>query len=1140
MKKIIIISLIIFVLYLAIVVGVGFLVHFAGTKLILFCVILGLVGAAALVIFLFWKKQQLAAKGTVLEANAMEADALSQLVKAADTRLKASPGAAKSLAGMPLVYVLGDENAGKTQTVLQSGLEAELLSGLVHRDGLVAPTTQANIWFTSQAAVVEAGGALLKQPGLWQRLVRLTQPNKLGAAMSKGALQPTRAAVLCVSIERIIASNSQESIAALARMMSERLRLLSQTLGISLPIYVLFTKLDTIPSFADYVATLTDEEIRSPLGALLTPVDAAGGMYAEQATSQIAQRFDELCYSLAEFRLEVLSRGGQADKLAKAYEFPRELRKMRQTIVDMLVELGRPSQLGVNPFLRGFYFVGMRARVVEETIAAAPSAAAPAADAGATRIFSFNAMQQAAAPAQAQRTSRRVPQWVFLGHLFPGVIFRDRSALDTSRASTKVSAVKRILIGAVAACFFLYFVMLTISYFHNAELESKLKAAAAQPVSSVKNGDAASIMDLQNLEQLRLIFAEIAGYKKDGAPLSYRWGLYPGDKLYNAACQAYGSHFATLLLTPTQTNILQKFAALPAVPAPTDEYTATYRPLRAYLITTSNPDKSTTDFEPEALLQAWVAGRSVSSDATDLARAQFTTYAETLPEPGSCMAKLGGSVHMVPVTSARAYLNHFQGIEAVYLSMKAAADKKFPSIRFNDKYPGSIRYVVDAYEVEGAFTKPGYDFMQKAFANPREYTSGEEWVLGPNSGQGIDPATVSTQLPPRYVNDYLNAWRAYMKAAHVVPGGSWAETKEKLHQLDSPASALGELFTLVSQNTDIKANPDIAKAFAAPQAVVPPTSTVLPQPYMAGLSQLESAIDGMLLTPGAATDPTAAGPVINAAGLASQSVSTIRGGFNPPDPTGNTDSLSEALLYAPIRSVEALAKTAPAAAAGGGAKTLCTQLAPIFNKFPLNPDSREDASLQELSSAFGPQGMVSKYVESQSKLVVLAGSQYIPAPGSTVTLNPAFLQFLNKTQAFSQAFFPAGGTGPKVEFSLVQEATPNLAPATLAIDGNTLATAGTTKSFTWVSSPTSQIHLNASGGSNMPASGTWSLFHFAYDFAKHPAPNRLEFIFQMNGHTSTNEKGVALDYKFDANGPGAPLLNPSYMHSLHCVTKVAQ
>ena len=349
MKKIVWLSVLVFVLYLALIVGIGFLVHLSGSHLLLFCIILGLLGAAALAIFLIFKKRQLDAQGPVLDASAIESDALAQLVKAADARLKQSPGAAKSLAAMPLIYLLGDDNSGKTQTVLQSGLEAELLAGEVHRDGMVAPTQLANLWFTSQAALVEAGGTMLKQPGLWQRLVRSTQPNKYSTAVSKGALQPTRCAVLCVSVERILATNSPESVKALAQMLNERLRLLSQTLGISLPVYVLFTKLDSIPSFADYVANLTDEEVRQPLGALLTPVSASTGMYAEQSAAQTAARFDELCYSLSEYRLEVLSRGGQADKLAKAYEFPRELRKLRQTIVDMLVDVGRPSQLAVNP-----------------------------------------------------------------------------------------------------------------------------------------------------------------------------------------------------------------------------------------------------------------------------------------------------------------------------------------------------------------------------------------------------------------------------------------------------------------------------------------------------------------------------------------------------------------------------------------------------------------------------------------------------------------------------------------------------------------------------------------------------------------------------------------------------------------------
>ena len=64
----------------------------------------------------------------------------------------------------------------------------------------------------------------------------------------------------------------------------------------------------------------------------------------------------------------------------------------------------------------------------------------------------------------------------------------------------------------------------------------------------------------------------------------------------------------------------------------------------------------------------------------------------------------------------------------------------------------------------------------------------------------------TSQLPGRYQTDFINAWRAYLKAAHVVQGEGWNDIKDKLHQLDSPASYLGALFMLLSQNTDVANN----------------------------------------------------------------------------------------------------------------------------------------------------------------------------------------------------------------------------------------------------------------------------------------------------------------------------------------------
>src|ERR1019366_1662309 len=138
---------------------------------------------------------------------------------------------------------------------------------------------------------------------------------------------------------------------------------------------------------------------------LLSSLDTGSGLYTEQATTQLSARFDQLVYALSEFRLDILSRSGELQELARAYEFPRDLRKLRTGIVSFLAEVARPSQIGVNPFLRGFFFTGMRAHMVEDIVDVGPARIQPTAipEAGATRVFSLAGLQAAQAPSPQRR-----------------------------------------------------------------------------------------------------------------------------------------------------------------------------------------------------------------------------------------------------------------------------------------------------------------------------------------------------------------------------------------------------------------------------------------------------------------------------------------------------------------------------------------------------------------------------------------------------------------------------------------------------------------------------------------------------------------------------------------------------------------
>jgi type VI protein secretion system component VasK len=150
-------------------------------------------------------------------------------------------------------------------------------------------------------------------------------------------------------------------------------------------------------------------------------------------------------------------------------------------------------------------------------------------------------------------------------------------------------------------------------------------------------------------------------------------------------------------------------------------------------------------------------------------------------------------------------------------------------------------------------------------------------------------------------------------------------------------------------------------------------------------------------------------------------------------------------------------------------------------------------------------------------------------PATGVEINPDFLRFFNAAEKVSSALFPGGTTQPTLTFTLTEGKT--VPDAVLNIDGQQVA-AGKTAPFRWVSQPTSKITLTSSLNSTT-YSGPWSVFHLGLD-ASLPSLNSFVFGLGPNGHISET-------VRFDAEGSGAPLLNPSFMGQLqHCVASVAK
>ena len=1125
--------------------GLAYLLHLQGVAAVVFIVLILLAGIAAAVVILvlhFRAKKREGREGDAAGATG-EVDVL---LNDANRKLRESQQGAKTLDALPLIYLLGETGAAKTTLVVRSGLDPELVAGTASRDGESAPTPVLNLWFTKLAAILEAGASVRQSNALLTRMIERTRPKAYRSAFGTGAA--ARAAIVCVSAEQLLLADGGASLMAAARATGAQLREISRLLGTTLPVYVIVTKLDRVPHFEEYVRNLSNVEVRQILGSPLPKTDVSAGVYADQAARMVAGVLDGLAYKLGEFRVEMLDRENEPRNAPGVYEFPREFGKIRKSLNQYLVELCKPSQLSANPYLRGFYFTGIRAQIVERMANAPVAEERVPQDASATQYLNISlgkSQSPGRTAAPPTMVSSRVPQWTFLPRLFPEIILGDKSALSATQQTAPARLFRRFLFGTLAFLFAVYTVLLLVSFFNNLGLEHQIQnAAKALPVTAATATSLPSLSDLQHLDQLRQTIVQLDGYQQNGAPWSYRWGLYQGDKLDVQARHIYFDRFRPMLLNPAQAGIVGYMRTLPDVPATSSDsssYLAAYNPLKAYLITTSNPDKSVSKFLTPVFLQYWIGSRQVDGDQQQLAQKQIDFYANELVRRPPYSINPDTMV----VSHTRSYLSHFLAETRVYQAMLNDADKTSPNIDFNRQYPGSAASVTDGHVVRGAFTKSGFAFMQNALQHPEGYLQGETWVLGDQAGQSLNTASVSKDLASQYSSDFIKEWHAFLIDAKVVSCGNVHEAPARLNALAGPASPLLALFYTVSHNTAV-GDPQIKSTFQPTQALVDPNATdrfIGPGStgYVNALLALSGALDLVAQNPAAGTDPTAFAPVIQAASAAGIAAQQAAQSFNV-DPQFHTEATVLGLMQAPVQCAAKLAPSPGAPANGAGAK-ICGALNPLLGKFPFNPNSTTMATLPEVNQVFAPDtgALWSIYNTALKAYLVPQGGQYVAAPSAPQPVNPKFVQFFSHAAAVSSKLYPPGSQNPTFGFTPRFLPSKGIGTASIAVDGQKIPNGS---AFTWngVSAHEATVFYDASQGGDFQ--GTWSLFQLAKvgQPTKSPAGVRLDFpiVTTFAGQKVDQSGAPTKVVSFEITGPGAELFLPGYFTGLTCVSPVVK
>lgn len=1103
----------------------------------LFFVVIGLLaGAISWVLYRILKKTAI---GQPQAVTSGPIDELRSIFKAAQKQLSASSAKGKAALGdLPMVLVLGPSGSGKTNTVLNSGMAPELLAGDVFRGDQVIPTRTANMWYADEALFLEVGGAVLEDQSLWSELLRLVQPRRFLAAVYAKSEAP-RVAVVCLDASEIAARGAD--LTARARSLRTPLIEASQALGVPLPVYVLFTNMDAVPHFSEFVRSLTDEETGRILGATLPASDLDQvASFAEHEARRLDRYFSDLHHSLALKRPRYLGRERDMGIAGAAYQFPREFRKIANRAIPFLVELCRPSQLKVSPFVRGFYLVGARD--------SAPAASAPtyqpaSSDVDATQLFNPAALA-ASAPAPATRREGREP--VFLRRLFRELVLRDFIGTATASGGARVREVRQIALGIASIMVLVAFIPLFISNGNNRNLKERVTEAneGVQGMAPATEANAGSL--LVRLDSAR-VASQWLNARQGDSPFGYGMGLYVGDELREETEESYFNAMQRALFTPTHQQIVAELEAQPDSPGPESDYSQSYDALRAYLISTEYAQHSDSAFMGRTLRRHWPLNGRVEESVGALAHRQFAHLGLRLPDQNPF--RLPTDTRLVE--KAQRFLRQMGDAQPFYIALANAVSSTQQPVRFPYSEPLQV-----PSSMEYAFSSTGWSVFQGRLADPQALLNPEPWVVGGDAPMA-DPVELISEIRTLYEEDYRRRWLEAFETSRVGELGDARNASRLLDRLLGDDLQLHGFLYQVANQTRQESDP-LKDAFMPLGAWVRTDSTgavfddQTPEAgdYVDAFESIRQRVTELAEADGAERLAVASDLRDNlrearsAASALTRNASRLAEGAE----AGRVAGAFTRLVGRPIDQVQNLANRIPRQHYNDVGAQFCRRYDQLVGtKYPISSSAALEASIEDLQNAFEPQAGETWSIVSEALagVVVRRGREFREADGSPIDVNPRFLTFLTRAQQLGETVFRDGSSVPRVPFSIQPRQGPPGESFRLTIDDRTVvcsddACGGVV--VTWEHSGDSRAEVSATRGGRTYPLGTWDgpwavfrMFSNATGWlgVNDEHPLRWE-VPTTQGQSIPFVTGVGI------GGATPPIFDPAWLRGLTCVPQIAR
>jgi len=1015
--------------------------------------------------------------------------ALEELLQQAGRELAKSPALSQSrgrkpFSGMPAYLLIGPEGSGKTSVFIQSGLEPQLLASHSRIDGAAPSSTGlANIWLAKDTLFVELGGRQFSgDSSRWEQLLRILKGGhrfpwwrRLWQEDERGL--ELRGVVSFCDLKTLLDAPDPSVAEQHGRLAQERLRSIGKVFGRRFPVYTIFAKTDAIPYFADYFARLPENEAAQPLGCTL-PVGGGeaegGGIWVDSETKRLLKSFNSIYYSLAEYRLSALRYENNAARKPNIFEFPRELRRIRQRPVDYLVNAFRPNPLQPGPLNRGFYFGATRKveagleltqRGKGESLAIPMPRPADATElfrSEATRLFQGGTVGSGAPGAARDEPIRPLKtRWIFMGELFHRIILPDRPLATAAVIRNPRDELRRSVVSAVVtAVAALLGTVLSVSWMQNRSLLAEVKAEVARQRSArTEPGSAPSLASLKELEELRATLEKLLTER----PI-LRWGLYAGDAVLPNVRRAYLRQLRVLVLDGAHSTIVNGLKNLPEEPDSNSTYKQVVDRLKAHLTMSSGACKLDSAALAMVLREAArQSGYILDGGRARLVDQQINFYAKEFRIDYAKEFRIDDPdrfpEHPEALRRATQYLNRVQGVEQAYQRVVDGVKKEgLRAARLAVLVPDYGRVLEGPSEVDGLFTPEGWNRFRNALESGKLLGETDPCLVGVT--QQTPGAETKKALENLYARAYIKAWRQFLAAVSIRRFQNARDAAEKLEEVIGRTSPVLGLLAMTSQNTSFptpqqkgplgaqgleryipalrKAEKAVEKTAASLPAsntaagvltiadissAFQPVHTVVPagderwineknKPYVDALNELRHAMLEISRRP---DDQQAHDVASQARDRAMDKVGEVARSFPPTEVFGIAGEV-ERVLQAPIReTAKSIRSDVDGTKIQQELRTLCKS--PLFQKYPFKRDGT-DVALRDLSVVFAPgTGSIWRFAGSLA-FTVLEGRQWKQKDGAEKKASQQLLDFLNKAQQIMVSFYSGGAEPPHFSYKL--------------------------------------------------------------------------------------------------------------------------